>query len=268
MNKVKIYFCLFLFIISFLYVGELFNKINLFDYLTRGERSILSSSINNTFKDYKEVSETLNNKSNSLKDESPIVYFYNTHETEEYKSGIHGITPTVKTVSHMLYENLKEDKIYSIVEANSIKKGLDKYGYDYSGTYEISLNYLKEKKKKYKTLNYFFDIHRDSVKGENSRIKINGKSYAKIMFLIGKNHDNYKKNVSNVKKMESYLDKHYSGILRDTYYQPLYAYNQDYAETMFLVEFGGVDNTLEELYNSSVALGDAISYFVGGKNEK
>ena len=31
MNKVKIYFCLFLFIISFLYVGELFNKVNIFD---------------------------------------------------------------------------------------------------------------------------------------------------------------------------------------------------------------------------------------------
>ena len=53
MNKVKIYFCLFLFIISFLYVGELFNKVNIFDYLMGNNKTILSNSINNknTIKD-------------------------------------------------------------------------------------------------------------------------------------------------------------------------------------------------------------------------
>lgn len=266
MNKVKIYFCLFLFIISFLYVGELFNKVNIFDYLMGNNKTILSNSINNNFNDSKQVFEE--NNESSINDTSPIVYFYNTHDTEEYKSNVYNITPNVKTVSQMLREELEEDNIYSVVEEQSIKKGLDKLGYDYSGTYEISLNYLKEKKEKYDTLKYYFDIHRDSVKGENSRTTIDGKSYAKIMFLIGKNHDNYKKNVSNVKIMEEYLNKHYKGILRSTYYQPLYAYNQDYAETMFLVEFGGVDNTLEELYNSAVALADAINYYIGGDYEE
>jgi len=168
----------------------------------------------------------------------------------------------------MLKEELLEDEIISIVEENSIKKGLDKYNYDYSGSYEISLKYLKEKKKKYKTLKYYFDIHRDSVKGEYSRVTINNKSYAKVMFLVGKNHSKYKENVKNIKIMEEYLNKHYKGILRNTYYQPLYAYNQDYSNTMFLIEVGGVDNTLEELYNSSKALADAISYYVGGEYEK
>lgn len=168
----------------------------------------------------------------------------------------------------MLKEELLEDSIYSLVESGSIKKGLDKYGYDYSYSYRISLEYLKEKREKFSSLSYFFDIHRDSVKGKASRVTINNKSYAKVMFLIGKNHKDYKENVKNVKIMESYLKEKYPNLLRETYYQPLYSYNQEYDSNMFLVEVGGTDNTLEELYNTSIALGDAISYYVGGSYEK
>ena len=46
----------------------------------------------------------------------------------------------------------------------------------------------------YKSINYIFDIHRDSVSGDLSRVKINDKSYAKIMFLVGKKNSNYKEN--------------------------------------------------------------------------
>ena len=36
-------------------------------------------------------------------------------------------------------------------------------------------------------------------------------------------------------------------------------FNQDLSENAILVEFGGVDNTFEELYNSAEALADVIS---------
>lgn len=199
----------------------------------------------------------------------PIIYLYNTHQTEEYKSNVYNITPTVVTVSEILKEELFEDELYSIVEEDSIKKGLDKYGYDYSYSYRISLEYLKNKKEKYPSLKYYFDIHRDSVKGKASKITIDNKIYAKVMFLVGQNHEKYKDNVKNIKIMEDYLEEHYPGILKNTYYQPLYSYNQEYDSNMFLVELGGPDNTLEEIYNTSVALADAISYYVkGDKNEK
>ena len=271
MNKVKIGFCLFLFFLSFLYMGELLGNIDLFNFLISDNKSdsLLKTTLNNNFKDSSSASEVMEttfeeNDNNS----NPTVYFFNTHQTEEYASNFYSITPTVVTVSEMLKEELLENKIYSVVEEGSIKEGLDKYGYDYSYSYRISLEYLKEKKKRFPTLEYFFDMHRDSVKGEAARAVINGKTYAKVMFLIGKNHDNYKQNEKNIKIMESYLNKHYPGILRDTYYQGLYSYNQEYSSNMFLIEVGGVDNTLEELYNTSVALGDAISYYVGGNYEK
>ena len=273
MNKVKIGFCLFLFFLSFIYMSDFLKKIDIFSFLISDNKAdyILSTTLSDKF-NYgyeKGNDENIDNDDLERKDFSQIeVYFFNTHQTEEYGSNFYNITPTVVTVSEMLKEELLEDKVYSIVEEQSIKKGLDKYGYDYSYSYRISLEYLKEKKEKFPTLKYFFDIHRDSVKGENSRANISGKTYAKVMFLIGKNHEDYKKNEQNIKVMENYLNEHYPGILRDTYYQPLYSYNQEYSSNMFLIEVGGVDNTLEELYNSSVALGDAISYYVGGYYEK
>ena len=263
MNKVKIGFCLFLAIISLLYITDKFNNFDLFNFLisdNKGEYA-LKTTLN---KKFTKSNAKLN--SNTLKKEKTstelLVYFFNTHQTEEYASNFYSITPTVVTVSEMLKEELLEDNINSLVESNSIKKGLDKYGYDYSYSYRISLEYLKEKKNKFPSLEYFFDIHRDSIKGDLSRTTINGKTYAKVMFLLGKNHDNYQANLANIKIMENYLNKNYPGILRETYIQKLYSYNQEYSNKMFLIEVGGVDNTLEELYNTSIALGDAISYFV------
>lgn len=261
MNKIKIVFCLFLLILSLIYISDMLNKINLFEVLILKEKTPLS------------IRTTLNSKFNEgttleQKDEKVEIYLYNTHQTEEYKENIYNITPTVVTVSEMIKEELKQENINSIVETKSIKKELNKYGYDYSYSYRISLKNIKEQKSKNKDLKYYFDIHRDSVQGELSRVTINKKTYAKVMFLIGQKHENYKQNEKNIKIMEYYLEKNYPGILRKTYYQPLYSYNQEYDENMFLIEVGGIDNTLEELYNTSVALSKAIKYYIGGNYEK
>lgn len=263
MNKVKIIFCLFLLLLSLIYVIDIFKGINIFSFLISENKTslALSTTLNSNLK--KENIKKIEVNKQETNNKEPLVYFYNTHQTEEYKSNVYNITPTVVTVSEMLKEELRNKNIYSIVEEGSIKKGLDKYDYDYSYSYRISLEYLKQKKEKFPSLKYYFDMHRDSIKGENSRVTIEDKTYAKLMFLVGKNHKNYKENVENIKVMENYLKKHYPNLLRETYYQPLYSYNQEYDSNMFLVELGGVDNTLEEIYNTSVALGEAISYYIG-----
>ena len=68
--------------------------------------------------------------------------------------------------------------------------------------------------------------------------------------------------------MEGYLNKHYPGLLRNTYYQKHSAFNQFYSEKMFLIELGGPDNTLEEIYNTTVSLSKAIKYYVEESYEK
>ena len=268
MDKLKIYFCLFLLVLSFMYIYTKLDNYNLYKiFIEKDTTSMINSLDIVKFKDSNTLKKNIEVKLKNT-NKKPIIYFYNSHQTEEYQTSYYGITPTVVTVADMLKDNLKEDNIFSLVEEKSIKKGLDKYNLDYAGCYEISLMYLKEKQRKYPSLNYYFDIHRDSVTGSLSRVKIKGKSYAKVMFLIGKNLSDYKKNEKNVKIMESYLNKKYPNLLRSTYYQPKYQYSQSYSENMFLVEVGGPDNTLEELYNTSLALSGAIEYYLEVKDEK
>lgn len=293
MNKVKLSFCLFLFVISFLYVGDLVKGVNVLDFLLAKDKKTLTiSALTNTnFRDPvsvldvpggaiskdvdKDYVKDVNGagKLNKVKEEkevneSPIIYFFNTHQTEEYASSAYNITPTVKTVSDILKDELGELGISTLVENRSITKEVKRRGLDYTGTYTVSFEYLQERKKENPSLEYFFDMHRDSVTGDASRTIIDGKKYARLMFLVGTKNDNYRYNVKNLKIMEEYLNKYYPGLLRDTYYQKHSAFNQFYSTKMFLVELGGPDNTLEEIYNTSVALSKAIKYYVEVSCEK
>ena len=104
--------------------------------------------------------------------------------------------------------------------------------------------------------------------GPPSVTTIKGKKYATMMFLVGTKNKNYQKNVNNLKIMESYLNKHYKNLVRSTYYQKHSNFNQGYSQNMFLVEIGGPENTLEEVYNTTKALSEAINYYIGVSYEK
>lgn len=273
MNRVKILFCLFLLVLSLIYVCDCFKKIDIISFLLSDDKksvvlsSVTSNNVNTKFSSSTNISnkklikkEEVNNKTNIALD--PIVYIYNTHETEEYKSSFYNITPTVKTVSNIMKDELLKLNINSIIETKSVQKEVNKRGLDYPETYTVSLEYLKARRGKNPSLKYFFDMHRDSVVGDVARVSINNKKYATIMFLVGTKNQYYKRNLKGIKVMEKYLNKHYKGLLRSTYYQPNSTFYQDYDSNMFLVELGGPDNTLEEIYNSAVALSKAIKYYV------
>lgn len=273
MNRVKILFCLFLLVLSLIYVCDYFKKIDIISFLLSDDKksivlsSVTSNNVNTKFNSSTNISnkrlikkEEVNNETNIALD--PIVYIYNTHETEEYKSSFYNITPTVKTVSNIMKDELLKLNINSIIETKSVQKEVNKRGLDYPGTYTVSLEYLKARRGKNPSLKYFFDMHRDSVVGDVARVSINNKKYATIMFLVGTKNQYYKRNLKGIRVMEKYLNKHYKGLLRSTYYQPNSTFYQDYDSNMFLVELGGPDNTLEEIYNSAVALSKAIKYYV------
>lgn len=282
MNKFKLYFCLFLFVISFLYAGDMFKQVSVLEFLTKEDKSFNNFLFSKTFEspsnllDIKGIGTleknklVSKNKSFERKEnfKNPIIYIYNTHETEEYQRISNSITPTVKTVSDILKEELALLEIPSLVEKRSITKEVKRRNLDYTGTYEVSFDYLKHSKKKYPSLKYYFDMHRDSVPSYVSKTVIEGKNYATIMFLVGTKNENYKKNDSHLKVMEKYLNKNYPGLVRSTYYQKHSGFNQFYDENMFLVELGAEQNTLEEIYNSTSALAKAIKYYVEDSYEK
>ena len=113
----------------------------------------------------------------------PLIYIYNTHDTEEYLENNNHLSTTVKSASLMLKSNLLVYDIGSIVEERSVYTNL--HGQNYIHSYQVSRTFLEEAILKNNTLNYFIDIHRDSVTKEYTQIIINDKEYAKMMFVLG-----------------------------------------------------------------------------------
>ena len=230
-----------------------------------------SSLIKTTISEFDKVSikevikenESNINKEEDLKTKEPILYIYNTHQSEEYKSeslANYNITPTVYMLANIIKKELDKSGIYTIVEDENIKDVLNKNNWLYKDSYKASRLWLENINNKYPTIRYYLDLHRDSV---SESIVIDNKRYAKMMFVLGMNHSNYEKNEVIVKKLYNYLDSKYKGIVKDTLYAKKNIFNQDFNENVFLIEIGGNENTLEEAYNSAMVLADAITSVIG-----
>ena len=124
------------------------------------------------------------------KTSQPKIYLYNTHDTETYKeNNDYNIKATVITASYMLKDALSRLEIDSDVEERRVSDYLgNKY---YSKSYEISRTFLEEAVLKNHEYSYFIDVHRDSVSSKYTQITINNKEYAKIMFVLGLENENF-----------------------------------------------------------------------------
>jgi len=229
--------------------------------------SLLSMSFSNIGNIDYEVKNTVDNKKDekvSKKTSEPLVYIYNTHQTEEYAAGSlkeYNITPTVYMASNILKKGLDNFGINAIVEDENIVDVLRENNWKYSESYYASMLWLENAKKNYPSLDFFIDVHRDSA---SSSVTINDKSYAKMMFVVGMNHDGYEKNEELVIKLNDYLNENYKGLMRDIFYGKRSKYNQDFDENTILIEIGGPKNGIDEVQNSAYALADALAYVIGG----
>ena len=203
----------------------------------------------------------------------PVVYIYNTHDQEKYNNENEFLGfNSIYDVSLLLKKELNKYKIESIVEDKKVSNYLEKENLKYSDSYKISRRFLEESILKYPTLNYFIDLHRDSVSKEHTNITIDNKEYAKIMFVLGLENKNYKANKELMIKLNNYLDENYKGLSRGIYEKKGSGvngvYNQDFHENTILIEIGGVDNNLESIVNSTEIIAKGLYYIIGDKNEE
>ena len=207
--------------------------------------------------------------------DKPIIYIYNSHQLENYNNdnlSIYGITPNVLMASYLLKEKLNNLGIPSIVEDTNITEFLDINNWDYSSSYKASRIFILDKKNTYDSLKYYIDIHRDSVGRELTTVNINNKSYARILFVVGLEHDKYESNLEVVNKINDLFNKYYPGLSRGIYKKEGVnvngIYNQDISNNVMLIELGGVDNNIEEVMNSINAISDILFKYVGDQNKK
>lgn len=237
-----------------------------------------SESINLEYQDDYSNMEELKDVSSYIKDpnddevKEPIVYIYNSHQLENYSEeflDIYGITPNVLMASYLLKEKLNKLGIPTIVEDTNMSEMLSINGWDYSYSYKASRLLILSKKSEYSTLKYFIDLHRDSVDKSMSTTTINGKSYAKILFVVGQDYDSWEVNLESVTKLNNIIEKKYSdlsrGILKKSGYGVDGVYNQDLSGNSILIEVGSVDNTMEEVLNTITALSECLKEFIKGE---
>ena len=186
--------------------------------------------------------------------QEPLVYIYNTHQTEEYIGNEITPTPTVLTASYYLKEKLENLGINTIVEETSIPEILKQNNWNYTESYKASRINLEKIKEQYPNIKIFIDLHRDSVNKNLSTVTINNKTYAKILFVIGKEHTNYLQNLEYTTSLNNIINKYYptlsKGILQKEGPGVNGIYNQDIASNIILMEVGANENTIEEVTNT------------------
>lgn len=195
----------------------------------------------------------------------PIVYIYNSHQTESYRSSLaeeFNINNTVYLASHILKEYLEDLGIGVVVEENNIVDVLNANGWKYGSSYKASRILLEQAKKDNPSLMFFIDLHRDAASYERTMVEIDGKKYAKMMFVVGLKHENYAPNLAlantlneKIKAINADLTR---GVMQKDNAGANGIYNQDFDPNTILIEMGGQYNYIEEVSNTLKIVADVI----------
>lgn len=250
-------------------VTQVLDPSNYIDYLLKtGFNNQVSKSILKSPLDIENIS--LVNNEEEVKSNEPLIYIYNTHDEEAYYNSYlnpYNIVPDVKLASYYFQERLKDLGIESVVEKRKIKDVLDKNGWNYRYSYNASRVYLEEVSKNNPSIEYFIDLHRDSVGKDKTTTTINGKSYARVMFLVGLEHKSYQKNLDLATRLNELISQFDSTLSRGIYQKEGPGvngiYNQDFSSKAILIEVGGQYNTIEEVANTIEVIAKVLKDYLG-----
>lgn len=201
--------------------------------------------------------------------EKPKIYIYNSHQGEMYAKTYleeYNITPNVLMASQMLSEKLNKLGIETLVEENNILEYMNKNGLDHSESYIASRHFLEKIINKYKSMELYIDLHRDSINHDASYINIDGKDCAKILFVIGLEYETYQNNLNIVEQINNIINTKYPGLSRGIMKKEGYGvngvYNQDLSSNIILIEIGGYENNIDEVNNTLELLSIALKEYL------
>lgn len=199
----------------------------------------------------------------------PIVYLYNTHQLEEYvleNKSSYSVTPNVMMLSYVLREKLNKAGIPTIVEENNVSEFLKTNNWNYASSYKVTKLLMTDAKEKNPSLKYFIDLHRDSVTKKISTATIDGKNYAKILFIVGLENKNYQENLKVTSAINEIINQKYPGLSRGIYKKEgpgvNGVYNQDFSPNTILFEVGGKENTMDEVMNTAEAIFQVLKEYI------
>ncbi|MFC0522548.1 stage II sporulation protein P [Pontibacillus salicampi] len=203
-----------------------------------------------------------------------VVFIYHSHNRESFLPLLpKGTKPdeayhseaNITLVGERLAKGLQNNGIGATVDKTDIPSILKEEGLNYYESYDASRPVVETAMKQDDNLQYYFDLHRDSLPKDITTTKIHGKSYARIFFVIGGKFAKHEENLKLANELHKRVEKMYPGLSRGVYTKKDAGsngkYNQDLSPNAILIEFGGLENNLDELYRSADAVADVFSDF-------
>lgn len=204
------------------------------------------------------------------------VYIYHTHNRESWKnvatqtkgSSIDDPKVNITLVGERLGTALQKKGVSAFTADDDVTERLATKNLSFSQSYTESRKIVQTAMKENASLGYFFDIHRDGdVPRKQTTVTIGGKTYARVLFVIGMGNADYKANKQFAEALSERLEKKYPGLSRGVLMKDKAhgdgEYNQSLSPNSMLLEFGGANNTLQEALNTADAFADIFAAYVG-----
>lgn len=208
----------------------------------------------------------------------PRILIYHTHITEAYFK-----TKDSTYEDSSKWRTTEKDKNMTAV-GEKLAENLRSYGISVlhdttnheppklATAYSRSVETMEKYKKKYPSLTMFIDVHRDAYGNDPKEIadyvSIDGKEYARIMFVVGTGKGatgtgysqmpDFEANYALAKRITEYIADIDQGLVREIRVKTG-RYNQHISDQCLLVEVGHNANTLEQALNSVDLLSEAIA---------
>ncbi len=206
--------------------------------------------------------------------DEPVVLIYHSHSWESFLPHLPGVDDlnratsndvNIINVGEHLQKELEKHGIKTVLDTTNMTELLNNLGegtgYSYHASREIVKDYLNE----YENIDYIIDLHRDSARYNTTHAEIDGEDFAKLFFVVGEAHPNYEVNEALAKDLNNRLEEWDKNITRGIFgkdkSQGNGVYNQDLSEGAILLEFGGVDNHMNELHRSAEVFAEIFSEY-------
>ncbi len=202
---------------------------------------------------------------------SPKVLIIHTHGTECYSDipteGYRSDNTDLNVVSigKHLFDTLSKNGISAIHCSEMFDK--DSYINSYRNSFAAVNEYLK----KYPSIKYVIDLHRDAVQDENGKYTklLSSDGVAQLMFVVGTNeaganHPNWKDNLVMAYELQQMLCEQKDDLMRPIYLRRASS-NQQLCNGYFILEAGPCANTINEVLPSVEVFGEILARKLKGE---
>ena len=148
------------------------------------------------------------------------VYIYHTHSWESFFPLLPGATDpsspdvNVSLLGKRMKEQLEGQGIPVVHDKTNMGDLLASKKWVWYQSYKASHEYVKEALAQNNKIAFPIDIHRDDQRKKVTTKVINGKSYARLYFIIGMENEGRAENEKIARAINSYLDENYYGLSR------------------------------------------------------